>query len=380
MSKLSKGGAMQAFFAAQAAGSDWRAACRSCVEQLAGLPPTANLGFVYASEPLSSALDLIVGELRRATSIGQWVGTGSAAVCSSGHEYASGGALTLLVAALPDASFCMFDRLDTADRGSRAPGPWGHRAGRPAFGVAHGDGRQARLPETLADLADEVFLVGGLSTSRGSPLQIAGSPTEGGLSGVVLDSAQVPLVTGLSQGCTPIGPVHEVSASRGSWLSGLDGRPALTVLEEEVGDILARRPGRIGGFIHAALPVEGSDGGDYLVRNLLGIDAANGAIALGMALRRGQRLMFVKRDGDAARADLKRMLGDLRRRTEGRPVRGALYHACVARGANLFGPDSTELGMIEAALGPVPLAGFFAAGEIFHNRLYAYSGVLTLFL
>jgi FIST C domain/FIST N domain len=379
MSKLSKGAVMQAFCAAQATGSDWRVACRSCIEQLAGLPPGANLGFVYASEPLSSALDLIVGEMRAATGISQWVGTGSAAVCASGREYASGGALTLLITALPDGSFRMFDRLDAAEGGARAPGPW-RRAEGPAFGVAHGDARQARLPETLAGLADDVFLVGGLCAPRGSALQIAGAPTEGGLSGVVLDSAQVPLVTGLSQGCTPIGPVHEVSASRGSWLSGLDGRPALAVLEEEVGDILARRPGRIGGFIHAALPVEGSDRGDYLVRNLLGIDATNGAIALGTALRRGDRLMFVKRDADAARVDLNRMLDDLRTRTQGRPVRGALYHACVARGANLFGPGSAELGMIEEALGPVPLAGFFADGEIFHNRLYAYAGVLTLFL
>jgi small ligand-binding sensory domain FIST len=370
---------MQAFCAAHAAGSDWRLACRSCIKQLAGQPPGANLGFVYASEPLSGALDLIVAELRTRTGITQWVGTGGAAVCATGREYPSGGALALLVAALPADSFWMFDRLDLSNEGAGAQASRLHPE-RPVFGVAHGDARQARLPETLAGLAADVFLVGGLCAARGSPLQIAGAPTEGGLSGVLLDRAQVPLVTGLSQGCTPIGPVHEVSASRGCWLSGLDGRPALEVLEEEVGEILARRPGRIGGFIHVALPVEGSDRGDYLVRNLLGIDTTNSSVALGTELRRGDRLMFVKRDGDAARADLKRMLEDLRTRTEGRPVQGALYHACIARGANLFGPGSAELGMIEEALGPVPLAGFFADGEIFHNRLYAYTGVLTLFL
>jgi small ligand-binding sensory domain FIST len=379
MSKLSKGAAMQAFCAAQAAESDWRLACRSCIKQLAGRPPGANLGFVYASEPLSGALDLIVAELRTRTGISQWVGTGGAAVCATGREYPSGGALALLVAALPADSFWMFDRLDLSNEGAGAQASRPHPE-RPVFGVAHGDARQARLPETLAGLAADVFLVGGLCAAHGSPLQVAGAPTEGGLSGVLLDRAQVPLVTGLSQGCTPIGPVHEVSASRGSWLSGLDGRPALEVLEEEVGEILARRPGRIGGFIHVALPVEGSDRGDYLVRNLLGIDTTNSSVALGTELRRGDRLMFVKRDGDAARADLKRMLEDLRTRTEGRPVQGALYHACIARGANLFGPGSAELGMIEEALGPVPLAGFFANSEIFHNRLYAYTGVLTLFL
>jgi small ligand-binding sensory domain FIST len=46
----------------------------------------------------------------------------------------------------------------------------------------------------------------------------------------------------------------------------------------------------------------------------------------------------------------------------------------------MFGPDSAELRAIEAVLGPVPLAGFFTNGEIFRNRLYSDTGVLTLFL
>ena len=46
----------------------------------------------------------------------------------------------------------------------------------------------------------------------------------------------------------------------------------------------------------------------------------------------------------------------------------------------MFGPNSAELRTIEEVLGPVPLAGFFTNGEIFHNRLYTYTGVLTLFL
>jgi small ligand-binding sensory domain FIST len=74
------------------------------------------------------------------------------------------------------------------------------------------------------------------------------------------------------------------------------------------------------------------------------------------------------------------MLADLGARANGRPIRGALYHTCVARGRHMFGPDSAELKMIEAALGPVPLAGFFTNGEIYRDRLYGYTGVLTLFL
>jgi small ligand-binding sensory domain FIST len=35
--------------------------------------------------------------------------------------------------------------------------------------------------------------------------------------------------------------------------------------------------------------------------------------------------------------------------------------------------------LVQELLGEVPLAGFYANGEISHNRLYAYTGVLTLF-
>ncbi len=54
--------------------------------------------------------------------------------------------------------------------------------------------------------------------------------------------------------------------------------------------------------------------------------------------------------------------------------------SCVARGPNLFGPDSEELKMIRDELGDIPLVGFFANGEISNNRLYGYTGVLALFL
>jgi small ligand-binding sensory domain FIST len=160
----------------------------------------------------------------------------------------------------------------------------------------------------------------------------------------------------------------------------LDGRPAIDVLKEDIGEVLARNLERIAGFIHVALPIPGADRPDYVVRNLLALDLRRGIIAVGDQLRTGTPLMFVKRDPTTAQADLRRMLDDLSNRTAGRPIRGALYHSCVARGPHMFGPDSAELKTIERALGPVPLAGFFTNGEIFRDRLYSYSGVLTLFL
>jgi len=87
----------------------------------------------------------------------------------------------------------------------------------------------------------------------------------------------------------------------------------------------------------------------------------------------------VRRDKSAAMDDLERMVADVTNRASGEP-KAALYYSCVARGPNLFGANSEEMKTIQAALGDdVPLVGFYANGEISNNRLYGYTGVLTLF-
>jgi len=92
----------------------------------------------------------------------------------------------------------------------------------------------------------------------------------------------------------------------------------------------------------------------------------------------GMEIQFARRDADTAREDLRHMIESLKSRLPGAP-RGALYHSCLGRGRNLFGDDSAELRLVGELLGQVPLAGFYANGEISHNRLYGYTGVLTLF-
>jgi small ligand-binding sensory domain FIST len=76
---------------------------------------------------------------------------------------------------------------------------------------------------------------------------------------------------------------------------------------------------------------------------------------------------------------MKRMLGGLAKRAGG-AIKGGVYVSCIARGPNLFGAEAQELGLIAETLGEFPLVGFFANGEICRDRLYGYTGVLTLFL
>lgn len=370
-----------------AAPTAWASVAKGCLEALGDLPEGASLGFVYATDALAGDLGSIVTFLRERTGIAHWFGTVGAGVVASGVEYYDRPALSLLVAALPAEAFRAFAPVSAAPAEgglgafTAAHGEWIARH-RPILGVVHGDPRNPALVDIVEGVAaaTSAFLVGGLTASQGELSQVSGDIVEGGLSGVLFSSEQM-VVAALSQGCTPIGPPHEITEADGARgiVKALDGRPAVDLLREEVGELLARDLRRIGGYIFAGLPIPGSDTGDYLVRNIVGLDLERGRLQVGAEIAAGQRLMFCRRDHQTARADLKRMLEDLRERAGGAP-RGALYFSCVARGRHLFGPQSEELQLIREAFGDMPLTGFFANGEICNNRLYGYTGVLTLLL
>ncbi len=364
----------------------WATVAKGCLEALGDLPEGANLGFIYATDALAGDLGSIVTFLRERSGIRHWVGTVGAGVVASGVEYYDRPAVSLLVAALPEEAVRLFAPVSTApdDGGlagfTAAHGEWIARH-RPILGVVHGDPRNRDVIDIVEGLAaaTSAFLVGGLTASQGVLPQVAEDIVEGGVSGVLFSSEQM-VVSGLSQGCTPIGAEHEITDADDSGIvKQIDGRPAVEVLREEVGELLARDLRRIGGYIFAALPIPGSDTGDYLVRNLVGLDVDRGWLQVGAEVGEGDRLRFCRRDHASARADLKRMLEDLRERAGGAP-RGALYFSCVARGRHLFGTQSEELQLIRETFGDMPLTGFFANGEICNNRLYGYTGVLTLLL
>ena len=138
----------------------------------------------------------------------------------------------------------------------------------------------------LAGKVESGFLVGGLTSSRRQNLQIADGVIEGGLSGVSFSDG-VTIATRLTQGCSPIGPKHMITACQHNVIITLDGRPALDVFRRTSARRSARDLNRIGGHVFAGLPIAGSDTGDYLVRNLVGIDPANKLIAIGELVQQG---------------------------------------------------------------------------------------------
>ena len=389
--------ALQTFRLGHAADADWETLTTSCLAQIGEVPPGANLGFVYVTDTLDGDLPLIADRLRDETGVAQWVGTVGFGVMVGGREYFETPAMVAMLGVLPDESFRILPTVDTP--GDPLPDNVMNWAGRanPTLGIVHADPRNAYIADILNAITDDTdaFLVGGLTASRGRQAQIADRLTEGGVSGVLFGD-DIRTVTGLSQGCTPVGGIHTVTRSEENILVELDGRPALDVFREDIGEVLSRNLERVSGYIHAALPISGDDpledgagasggeasgnSGDYLVRNIVGIDPDNRLVAIGERISAGDRVMFVRRDGAAAAEDLDRMLADVIGRAGTRP-KAALYYSCVARGPNLFGGGSEEMKAVQAVLGDdVPVVGFFANGEISKNRLYSYTGVLTLIL
>ena len=372
---------MTKFALAHATGTEWKTICEQCVAELGPIETLGSLeplGLVYITDDLAGNAGDILAFLRDETGVADWVGSVGMGICATGQEYFDRPAIAILVGQFPQDSFRLLSTRKSPGILPVTLANWAQER-ESTFGVVHADPRNGDILEIIAELANGLgsFLVGGLTSSRGELAQISGDVTSAGVSGVVL-AGDVPVVTALSQSCMPIAERHEITACEDNVLIELDGRPALDVFKDDIGELLARDLQRVAGYIFAALPIAHSDTGDYLVRNLAGIDVERNLIAIGELVETGQTIQFCRRDAEAAEADMVRMLKGLKKRLDA-PAKGGLYFSCLARGPNMFGDASQELKIIERELGDVPLVGFFCNGEISHHRLYTYTGVLTLF-
>lgn len=346
----------------------WQGLLTQCLD---GFPTDARgTGLLYVTDPLADDVPAILEFLKDRIGVTNWSGAVAPAICAGGVEYFDTPAMAMMLFDLPDGAVTSFP-------GARALSGAGNEDGG-AFAIVHANphapGVIDAVPEAAA--ATGAYLVGGLATGASqNPLISEGEADLGGL----LFDQTVSVATGLTQGCSPIGPMHQITAMRDELVAELDGRPAVEILQEDVGELLARDLRRVAGYVHAAIPVSGSDQADYMVRNLMGMDVPQGLIAVAEALAVGDRMMFVRRDAASAVEDMQRMLDELKRRAGDR-IRGAVYHSCVARGPHQFGPGSKELTMIGDTFADVPVIGFFGNGEISNDRLYTYTGILSLFL
>lgn len=206
-----------------------------------------------------------------------------------------------------------------------------------------------------------------------------------GLVGVRLPGAHS--VSVVSQGCRPIGEPYIVTGADGAVITELGGRPPLHRLREIVLGMapdeqeLVSRGLQIGIVVDEHLAVPGQ--GDFLIRGLLGADPTTGAIGIGEVVEVGATVQFQVRDAAAADKDLRLAVERAAAELPGPPVGGLLF-TCNGRGRRMFGVTDHDASTIEDLLGGIPLAGFFAAGEIGpvagHNALHGFTASMALFV
>ncbi|HEX9494999.1 MAG TPA: FIST N-terminal domain-containing protein [Candidatus Limnocylindria bacterium] len=209
---------------------------------------------------------------------------------------------------------------------------------------------------------------------------------------ILRDGAVGAILTGgvtstfVSQGCRPVGQTYAVTRAEQNVLFELGGMPAMQRIEELYGEagerdqLLIRRGLHVGTAITETKPELGR--GDFLVRNVVGVDRDTGGIAISDLVEVGRTVQFQVRDAESAREDLRVVL---ERERVARPgvVAGALLFSCKGRGSALFGQPDHDINAMRRAFGDVPVAGFFAAGEIGpvagKNFLHGFTASILLF-
>lgn len=185
-----------------------------------------------------------------------------------------------------------------------------------------------------------------------------------GMVGITLGGA-IGVQSVVSQGCKPIGRPFVVTKAEENVIQQLGGHPALAALQEMVNDLPASEQKLLeNGLMIGRAMSEYRDAfgrGDFLVRNLMGIDQKTGAIAVADYVRAGQTVQFHVRDAATATEDLSLMLAA--EKIEPNPA-AALLFSCNGRGTNLFDKPCHDIALTQARLKDIPTAGFFAAGEL----------------
>lgn len=200
-------------------------------------------------------------------------------------------------------------------------------------------------------------------------------------------SGPISIRTIVSQGCRPIGRAMIVTRAEQNVIRELGRRPALESLRDlfqslSQGDIQKVQQGlHIGRVINEYQ--ESFQRGDFLVRNVVGADES-GAIQINDLIRVGQTVQFHVRDAETADEDL---LESLIRERDAKETAGvpfaALLFSCNGRGARLFNAPNHDVNLIHEILGPIPVAGFFAMGELGpvggQNFIHGFTASIAVF-
>ena len=210
-------------------------------------------------------------------------------------------------------------------------------------------------------------LASGSNSAGGNALFLNGQVHRSGAVGVALRGA-LQVKTVVAQGCRPIGEPAVITQCKQNMMLEIEGRKPLEVLQEMFNAADERDRGLINRALHVGIVMdplmEEFRPGDFLMRNVMGIQQETGGIAVGEMLREGQVIQFHVRDGKAAEEDLQALLRQYTSEREGSRGEGALLFSCLGRGQHMFGRPDHDTDIFRDEVGALPLGGFFCNGEI----------------
>ncbi len=364
--------------------------------QLAGVPADVVFAFVYPQQ--TDQYTLMVEAIAERYPAAALVGCSAAGVVGGGREVEHEPALSLTAAALPGVEVEPFHLMpNEIELLGDDPLLWRRR-----LGVERSANPQfVLLPdpftcdaEKLLRVLDEAYptsaKTGGLASGGAAPgenrLFVGSEVHSAGAVGLVL-RGNILVDTIVAQGCRPIGDPLFVTWAEDNILCQLEGRRATEVLSELYDSL----PGDDQALFRSALHLgvvqqEGEQEyrhGDFLIRNVIGMDPESGVLAVGERLNNGQVVQFHVRDARTSASDLETMLERCRQDLGGSHPQGALLFSCLGRGESLYGVADHDSQMIADNLGPVPIGGFFCNGEIGpiggQSFLHGYTSSIAVF-
>ena len=353
----------------------------------------ADLAIVFATINYQTEYEDLYQAVQSNSSCDELIGCSGMSVLTSAGEFEEEPALAVMVIRSEQLSAVSFSARGTAsevseqiqgdiqsepDEGSLLVIFPDVRAVNPAELVKHIGGDRAALPVVGA-------AVSGDATGAQMYHWKGAEATEGGLTGVHL-TGDFSTEIGVAQGCQPIGRPREVTRAEGRVIFQLDGEPALEnfkgTLQLLTQDDIRKSGGTV--FVGIAMDPENKNPvrGDFLIRNLVGINEEHAALAVSEEVAEGQLVQFHLRNPNAAAEEIQVIIGQLAEKTRKHPPAFGLYFNCLGRGKGLYGAANHDIGVIQEKFPGLPVIGFFGNSEFApiggRNFAHAYTGVFVL--
>ncbi len=359
----------------------------------------ANLALLFISTSFTSEYPRLLPLLQERLAVPHIIGCGGDGIigqASPGHtsEIEEQPALALTLAHLPGVKLTTFQmRSEDLPDPDSAPDRWIELmqvdpADHPHF-ILLADAASTKVNDLLQGL-DYAYpgavKIGGLTSgpnlSDGSGLFCDDQLYREGAIGVAL-SGDIKVETIVAQGCRPIGQPYRVTDAERNVVLQVEEQLAPIDLGnlpetgkeqtplEALQSVVDTLDGEDRELAQHALSVgivrnefkQELEPGDFLIRNLIGVDPRIGAIAIGDRIRPGQRIQFHLRDAEASAEDLEALLKQYLKAGDHAPA-GVLLFDCLGRGEGFYDEPDFDTELFHRYIKQIPVTGFFCNGEI----------------